>query len=157
MIKDILLSQLLALISVSGSVKQIKLRDGDLVWRADDSIDCSNNSHHVSIKWKRSKYCGSENQYLCMTLQTMRKPYEWCEDKKKYYKPVLKAYYYEGDNCNSHTKFIYEIIGNEIEIIDDIGLVGNGGTYERKNLLNIDPYQVYYDKVNCLGRWSTRP
>lgn len=49
MIKDINLSQLLALISVSGSVKQIKVGDGDLAWREWKSIDITQNSHTVSI------------------------------------------------------------------------------------------------------------
>jgi hypothetical protein len=45
-------------------------------------------------------------------------------------------------------------MGNEIDIIDDIGLVGNGGEYERKNLLKIDPNEIYRMKVRSEGRWA---
>lgn len=157
MIKDINLSQLLALIAVSGSVKQIKANDGDLIWKDWKSIDVTDNSHTVSIKWKRCEYFGSENQYLCMTLRDLRKPYPWeCHSDNRFYEPILHAYYYQGDNCNKRTKFIYEIIGNEIDIIDDIGLVGSGGEYKRKNLLKIDPNEVYKMKVRNEGRWAEK-
>ena len=155
MIRDINLSQVLAMIAVSGSVKQIKVRDGDLAWRKWKKIDVTDNSHCVTIEWKRSEFFGSERQFLCMQLQEMRKPYAWEKhEDNRFYEPILHAYYYEGDNCNSRTKFLYEIIGNEIDIIDDIGLVGNGGEYDRKNLLRIDPNEIYKMKVRSEGRWS---
>ena len=155
MIKDINLSQLLALIAVSGSVKQIKMSGGDLAWRADDNIDVTKNSHSIILRWKRSEFCGSEQQELCMQLRDMRKPYPWEKHKdNRFYEPVFHAYYYRGDNCNRRTKFLYEIMGNEIDIIDDIGLVGNGGEYARKNLLKIDPNEIYKQKVRSEGRWA---
>lgn len=157
MIKDINLSQLLALIAVSGSVKQIKMRDGDLFWRTMDSVDVTENSHTISIEWKRGQFFGSERQYIYMQLQELRKPYAWEKHSdNRFYMPILKAYYYQGDNCNDRTKFIYEIIGNEIEIIDDIGIVGNGGEYQRKNLLKIDPNDIYAMKVRNEGRWADK-
>ena len=155
MIKDINLSQLLALIAVSGSVKKIEMCDGDLCWRKMGTVDVTKNSHSVRISWEKSNYFGSENQYLCMQLQELRKPYPWEKYKdNRFHEPILHAYYYRGDNCNSRTKFLYEIIGNEIDIIDDIGLVGNGGEYERKNLLKIDPNEIYRMKVRSEGRWA---
>ena len=81
MTKDINLSQLLALIAVSGSVKKIEMRDGDLYWRKMDTVDVTKNSHSVSISWKRSEFFGSENQYLCMSLDELRKPYPWEKHK----------------------------------------------------------------------------
>ena len=155
MIKDINLSQLLAMIAVSGSVKQIKMRDGDLFYRDWKNIDVTDNSHSISIGWKRSEFFGSENQYLCMQLQEIRKPYAWEKHTdNRFYEPILHAYYYFGDNCNRRTKFLYEIMGNEIDIIDDIGLIGNGGEYNRKNLLKIDPNVIYRMKVRSEGRWA---
>ena len=155
MLRDINLSQLLALIAVSGSVKQIKLCDGDLVWRKMETVDVTKNSHSVGIRWKRGEFFGSEVQSLHMTLRDLRKPYAWENHKdNRFYEPILRAYYYCGDNCNRRTKFIYEIIGNEIDIIDDIGVVGNGGEYERKNLLKIDPNEIFGMKVRNEGRWS---
>ena len=156
MIQEINLSQMLAMIAVSGSVKQVKVRDGDLTWRATGSIDPTKNSHMISIWWKRSKYSGSEHQYICMSLQEMRKPCSWDKEEKNFLEPVLEAYYYHGDNCNSRTQFIYEIIANKIKIIDDIGLVGNGGEYhDRTNLLKIDPNKIYEMKVRHEGQWAT--
>lgn len=155
MVKDINLSQMLAMIAVSGSVKQIKMRDGDLVWRDWKDVDVTENSHTISIQWDRSDFFGSEKQYIYMQLQELRKPYAWESHKdNRFYKPILHAYYYQGDNCNSRTKFIYEIIGNEIDIIDDIGIVGNGGEYERKNLLKINPNEIFRMKVRNEGRWA---
>ena len=155
MTKDINLSQLLALIAVSGSVKKIEMRDGDLFWRKMDTVDVAKNSHSISISWKQSEFFGSENQYLCMSLDELRKPYPWEKhEDNRFYEPILHVYYYYGDNCNSRTKFLYEIIGNEIDIIDDIGLVGNGGEYKRKNLLKIDPNEIYRMKVRSEGRWA---
>ncbi len=155
MIKDINLSQLLAMIAVSGSVKKIGMRDGDLFWRGMDTVDVTENSHSISIGWKRGDFFGSEYQYLCMMLDDLRKPYAWEKHKdNRFYEPILHAYYYQGDNCNRRTKFIYEIIGNEIDIIDDIGLVGNKGEYKRKNLLKIDPNEIYRMKVRNEGRWE---
>ena len=155
MIKEINLSQLLALIAVSGSVKQIKMRDGDLVWRSMENVDVQTNSHTISLWWKKGEYCGSDTQYICMKMDELRKPYAWeSHADNRFYEPILHAYYYQGDNCNRRTRFIYEIIGNQIDIIDDIGLVGNAGEYERKNLLKIDPNQIYRMKVRDEGRWS---
>lgn len=110
MIHEINLSQMLAMIAVSGSVKQIKVSGGDLTWRKLDSIDVTENSHTITIWWKRSEFCGCEKQYLCMILKDMRKPYPWGRDAKKFLEPILEAYYYEGDNCNRKTQFLYEII-----------------------------------------------
>lgn len=159
MINEINLSQLLAIIAVSGSVKRIELSDGDLVWRKMESVDVTRNSHMVSIQWKRSQFCGSDIQRLCMMLEDMRLPYRCFDstrcDSKRFLEPVFHAYYYEGDNCNQKTRPIYECIANNIDIIDDIGLVGNGGTYKRKNLLIIDPNQIFSMKVNSQGRWET--
>lgn len=159
MINEINLSQLLAIIAVSGSVKRIELSDGDLVWRKMESVDVTRNSHMVSIKWKRSQFCGSDIQRLWMMLEDMRLPNRCFDstrcDSKRFLEPVFHAYYYEGDNCNQKTRPIYECIANKIDIIDDIGLVGNGGTYKRKNLLIVDPNQIFSMKVNSQGRWET--
>ena len=159
MISEINLSQLLAIIAVSGSVKRIELSDGDLVWLKMESVDVTRNSHVVSIQWKRSQFCGSDIQRLCMMLEDMRIPYRWFDsircNSKRFLEPVFHAYYYEGDNCNQKTRPIYECIANNIDIIDDIGLVGNGRSYKRKNLLIIDPNQIFSMKVNNQGRWET--
>ena len=159
MISEINLSQLLAIIAVSGSVKRIELSDGDLVWLKMESVDVTRNSHVVSIQWKRSQFCGSDIQRLCMMLEDMRIPYRWFDsircNSKRFLEPVFHAYYYEGDNCNQKTRPISECIANNIDIIDDIGLVGNGGSYKRKNLLIIDPNQIFSMKVNNQGRWET--
>ena len=158
MIREINLSQLLAVIAVSGSVKRIEVCDGDLVWRKLETVDVTSNSHMVSIQWKRSEFCGSEIQRLYMRLEDMRKPYGWFDstrcDSKRFLEPVFHAYYYEGDSCNRKTRPIYECIANDIDIIDDIGLVGNGGAYNHKNLLFIDPNKVFSMKVNNEGRWE---
>lgn len=158
MIREINLSQLLAVIAVSGSVKRIEVCDGDLVWQKMETVDVTKHSHTVSVQWKRSKFCGSEIQRLCMILDDMREPYRWFDatttHSKRFLEPVLHAYYYDGDNCNEKTRPIYECIANDIDIIDDIGLVGNGGAYKRKNLLLIDPNEVFSMKVNNEGRWE---
>ena len=157
MIRDINLSQMLAMIAVSGNIKKIKTGSGNLAWSKWEEVDPTKDSYTIDITWDRGEYCGSDNQYICMALQEIRKPYPHERHKdNRFYEPILHAYYYRGDNCNRNTKFIYEIIGNEIDIIDDIGLVGNGGEYRNKNLLKINPHDIYRMKVRSEGRWAEK-
>lgn len=149
MLRDINLSQLLAMISVSMSAKQVKITGGDLGWRDLSSVDVTQNCHNLTLGWKGlgRTYC------LCMTLDEMRSRAAWTPEEK-YKMPILRAFYFSGDNCNHRTKFIYEIMGNEIDIIDDIGIVGNGGSYAKKNLLKFDPNEIYGMKVWNEEQWA---
>ena len=157
MLQEINMSQMLAMIGVSYNTKQVKMVEGDLTWAGMDSVDITENSHTIVIGWKEHYISGGSKEHrLCMTLMDMRKPVPWGHKEKKFHEPILKAYYYTGDNCNSDTQFIYEIMANKIKIIDDIGLVGNGGEYKKKNLLKIIPDEVYSMKLRNEGRWAER-
>lgn len=157
MIKEIMLSQILAMIAVSFNTKRVTIGFGDLQWREEKDVDVNKNSHIVSIEWYENGNTKARLMDLCMSLVDKRKPYKHAEDKDKQY--ILHAYNFDGDNCNTYTRFLYEIIANDIDIIDDIGLVG-GKYYNQKgpnpNLLKINPHELFADKVNHRNRYADK-
>lgn len=119
---EILLSQLIALIKCSFRTKYVATQDGDLCWRKFEDLDPSKGCHSLSIWWKRGEgICGHPRMHLCMTLEDIRPKHRTFGERRG----ILKAYYFEGDNCNERTRFLYKIMADEVEIIDDIDLIGN--------------------------------
>lgn len=138
MIRQILFSQLVAMIKVSFNTKKITACDGTLTFMAENRLKNGMSGQMLRIKWKRGQRCsGRETMYLCMSLQ---------EKSKQGY--ILHAYYFDGDNCNMQTRFLYEVMANEIDIVDDLGIVGYGIDY-RKNLININPFDVRLERLKA--------
>ena len=124
-----LLSQVIALIRVSFNTKGIKISNCGLIYSA-DKYDGS-----FSIKWKRGNgICGHEMMYLYFS-------YDHTEENYRGKRVVLKIYLFDGDSCNERTQWIYFLIGNQIEIVDDIGLCGSCDKYHNKRLEKIKPYE----------------
>ena len=120
--KEILLSQLIALIKCSFKTNYVATENGDLTWRTFESIDPSKYSHTLSIWWKRGEgICGHPRMNLCMVLKDIRPRAPWLNEKRY----VLNAYNFDGDNCNERTRFLYKIMADQVDIIDDINLIGN--------------------------------
>lgn len=138
--KRIMLSQLLALIAVSFDTKKVRGSYGILNWVKTKSEALH---HCLTLIWKRGRCCGIENMQICMIL-----------DRFDSAKPIFRAYYFDGDNCNDRTRFIYECMANETDIVDDIGIVGAGEKITRRtNLLKINPHDS--ETFNALCRWRT--
>jgi|GEM_PF-5117401 len=133
MIRQILLSQLVAMIKVGYDANRITA-SGAAIWRDEDSPD---EPYNLVLYWKNKIHCGQKDMSFCMTLDGKYKDY-----------PVLHAYYFAGDNCNDHTRFLYEIIANEIQVLDDLGIVG-GQISNRKSLTAIKPHEVYIAKLKA--------
>lgn len=143
-------SQLLALIRVTHEPKHIRVRDGDLAWRSNRrEIIEENKGGSLSIEWDRGIGCGSDKPYLCFTLDEFQYSTEWMKNHGihlwregwRYRRdgnhhdldepvPVLRAYYYNGDNCNDRTDFLWQLVALQTKVYDDIGIVGGGwGNY----------------------------
>ena len=124
----ILFSQLLALIKCSFKTKYVATSGGDLYYLSIEDIDTTKECHSLTIKWKRGEgICGHPWMHLCMTLEDIRPKYRYSGEKRG----ILQAYYFEGDNCNERTRFLYKIMADGVDIIDDIGLIGNGKLQKR--------------------------
>lgn len=151
--KQILMSQLLALIAVSFDTKKITC-SGWYGWSVPDRIpDLECDSHQLELRWNK-------RQYLCMTLTDCRKPYRWCTNQQDY-QWIFRAFYFSGDNCNDRSRFLFSIMADETPIIDDIGIIGGGYAKPYKNghkhnLLTINPHQLFSDKVNHRGRYAPK-
>ena len=125
---EILFSQLIALIKCSFKTTYVATCGGDLDFLQIENIDPLKECHSLMIKWKRGEgICGHPWMHLCMTLENIRPKYRYSGEKRG----ILQAYYFEGDNCNERTRFLYKIIADGIEIIDDIGVIGNGKRCKR--------------------------
>lgn len=138
--RRIMLSQLLALIAVSFDTKKVTVSYGILNW-AKTKREALN--HGLTLLWKRGRCCGRESMRICMIL-----------DRFDSSEPIFRAYYFEGDNCNDRTRFIYKCLANETAIVDDIGIVGADERITRRtNLLKINPHDS--ETFNALQRWRT--
>ena len=159
MIQEIMMSQVLALIQVGYDTKSI--------WCAGNYITTHETAdveqfaqHFITLCWKGKFICDKDYR-LHMSLSDIRKPYYLADPVKdrRYYEPIFKAYYFEGDNCNDYSQFIYELIGNKIAIVDDIRIAGSnyGKQYRNNrhfNLLDVKHQDVSIDIVNRRGRWE---
>lgn len=141
----ILFSQLIGLISASFETNKVQIRDGYLAWCNRPMTDKDlEKSHSLSIKWKRSGYIDC---YLCMSLNgKLKKSSSFYDD---YY---LTAYYFNGDNCNSRTRFLFKLMADEIMIIDDFGIVGHGGEIGKTSLTKLKHSDYASAMVNARGR-----
>lgn len=138
-----MLSQVIAMIKASFDTKAVLSSGGDIWWREPENID-TESSHSFSIKWKRGRCCGSEEMSLYFSLEDIRAKYNrkqaLLEMDKEY---VFHIYLFRGDNCNDRTQFLYWLMGNQIDIIDDLGLCSL--VYKnpsRKRLDKINPFDV---------------
>ena len=135
-----MLSQLLALIAVSFDTKKVTASYGILNWAKTKSEALH---HQLTLNWKRGRCCGIESMCISMIL-----------DRFDSAEPIFRAFYFNGDNCNDRTRFIYDCMANETDIVDDIGIVGVGERItKRTNLLKINPHDS--DTVKALWRWRT--
>jgi hypothetical protein len=60
---------------------------------------------------------------------------------------VYHAYYFNGDNCNDYTRFLYKIMADNVDIVDDLGITGHGAEIGRKSISKINPREVLRDKI----------
>ena len=143
-------SQVLALIRVTHEPKHIWIKGGDLSWKTDRrKIIEDNEGGTLGIQWDRGIGHGDEKPYLYFTLNGFEYSTEWKKDRgiwlwREHWdmvtdgnhhnldepKPVLEAYLYRGDNCNSRTEFLWQLVALKTKVYDDIGIVGGGwGNY----------------------------
>ena len=162
MIHEIQLSQVLALIGVGYRTKTIWCdRISMTMFEAESPEEFIQQG--VPLRWKDEAGITGRKMALHIFLDDLRKPY-YTADKvrdRRYWEPIFRAYYFEGDNCNDYSQFIYELIGNKIAIVDDIRLAGSNYGVPHKNnrpfnLLDVDPHQVLVDIVNRYGRWKKK-
>lgn len=146
----VMLSQVLAMIKVSFDTKAIMAQNGDLWFMKPENILLTS-SHSFSIKWKRGRVCGSETMSLHFSLEDIRPKYHHAklplEESKKEY--VFRIYNFNGDNCNDRTQFIYWLMGNQIDIIDDLGICSlYDPKFSKKHLDKINPFDVSKELFN---------
>lgn len=142
------MSQLIGLISASHETNKIQIKDGDLAWRCGKIDEVHIGEHSLSIKWDRGSGYGSQDPHLCLSLVRMEKGHF----NNKYF---FTAYYYYGDNCNDRTRFLYKIMADEIEILDDLGIVGHGGEIGKTYLTKLKWSDYSRICVNANGREIT--
>lgn len=138
--KRILLSQLLALIKVSFDTKSVTVYPNSVIWakKPDDAI-----GNQIELRWKRGQTCGSPEMWLCLQCERFEKG-----------KPIFNAYYFNGDNCNDRSRFLYFLMAEDTDIIDDIALTGaNEDVKRRTNLLKINPFD-YEVQRKVYKRWK---
>lgn len=125
----VMLSQVFALIKVSFNTSRITISDCGLVYD-------SEKGGFFSVKWKRGKgIFGHEMMYLYFS-------YHHTEEDYRGKRAVLRIYLFDGDSYNDRTQWIYFLLGNQIEIVDDIGLCGSGDKYFNTWLEKINPYNL---------------
>lgn len=102
----------------------------------------------ITLRWKNKNiHCGQQDQYICISFDKAVVP----DARMHIRNPEAhgRIYYYFGDNCNDYTMFIYSFMGNETDIIDDLGLVGypkrNPG---RKSVCGMSASRYLSDIVN---------
>lgn len=61
---------------------------------------------------------------------------------------VYRAYYYEGNNCNDGTRFLYKIMADEIKIVDDLGITKHGSEIGKTYLTKLSAQQYFSAKIN---------
>jgi len=128
---EILMSQLIAMISASDETNKIQLHDGSIAWSTPEYFKYRKpHEHNLSIKWDRGCGFGSRIRYLNMSLID-------CYDSSCITKYIYTAYYYQGDNCNSRNRFLYGILADEVRIIDDLGITGHGGEIKKTYLTKL--------------------
>lgn len=162
MIHEIQLSQVLALVSVGYRTKKIWCT-GNAITTIERFFPEEFVQHNATLCWKNDAGLFGRDMRLHISLDDIRKPYYLADAvrDKRYYEPIFRAYYFEGDNCNDYSQFIYELIGNRIAIVDDIRLAGSkyGVPYKNNrkfNLLDVDPHKVSIDITNRYGRWKDK-
>ena len=127
--RTIFLSQLLALIAVSFDTKKVTTFPSIVVFGETKEAVTGN---EILITWKRGRVYGHEEMHLWLFL-----------DKFEDERPIFHAYYFDGDNCNERSRFIYSVMAEKTEIVDDIALTGAGESINsRTNLLKINPHDI---------------
>lgn len=142
---EILMSHLIALISASHETKNVQLDGGDLAYIEGLSAAATAHFGVLSIKWKRGTGCGCETPRLYMQSVGTRKG-------NSYPRIVLRAYYYQGDNCNERTRFLYWLMADDVDIIDDLGICGHGSEIGKTYLTKLSANEYGVCMVNARGR-----
>ena len=142
---EILLSHLIGLISVSHETKNVQLAGGDLAYIAGLSAAVTAPFGVLHIKWKRGTGSGCEIPHLSMKSAGVR-------ENNSYSKIVLRAYYYQGDNCNERTRFLYWLMADDVDIIDNLGICGHGSEIGKTYLTKLSAYEYSVCMVNARGR-----
>lgn len=143
---EIMMSQLIALISASNETTKIRLSCGSALYANPPSAR-QFIPHGLSfvIKWDRGEGHGQKEPYLC--LSCIR-----CKEGSLYNEYIYHAYYYQGDNCNSRTRFLYGLMADEVEIIDDLGITGHGYEIGKMSLTKLRRSDYVRCAVNARGR-----
>ena len=142
---EILMSQLVALIAASHETDKVQIADGELAWR-EEPIDATGYKA-ISIKWNKGKGSGSAYPFLWMVLKDVR---ERSGSSSKEY--VLGAYCYNGDNCNERTRFIYGLMADDVDIIDDLGIIGHAKEIGETYLTKLSPTEYRWYADNTKGK-----
>lgn len=155
--KQIMLSQLIGLISATWETNDIKADSSYPPWNTllkcrglppDGGAYMLADRPRITLRWKNKNiHCGQQDQYICISFDKAVVP----DARMHIRNPEAhgRIYYYFGDNCNDYTMFIYSFMGNETDIIDDLGLVGypkrNPG---RKSVCGMSASRYLSDIVN---------
>lgn len=143
---EILLSQLVGLISATFETKKIQIHSGVLAWYTGSVEKTSElNNGILSIRWARGTGTGCDMPCLYMSVSGFR---ESCLFKRI----VLHAYYYVGDNCNERTRFLYWLMADDVDIIDDLGICGHGSEIGKTYLTRLSANEYCRCMVNANGK-----
>ncbi len=158
--KRLFLSQLVGLISATYETRDIKVSSNYSTWEGvffdyggiptkKGVYDVPGRISSISLYWKNKVHTGSKEQELHISFDQVKVGFCY-HNKKPYFTPVGSIYLYHGDNCNDHTYFIYYLIGNEVDIIDDLGVVGASDKIGRKSLCNLSAAKHRHNQFNGL-------
>lgn len=154
--KQIMLSQLIGLISATWETKKIIAHASILSW--DDLFDYKGlpkdggtydlkNRPLLYLRWSNNIHCGQKEQEIGISFNKAVVP----DARMAVRNPEAHGhvFYYHGDNCNDYTMFLYSFMGNETDIIDDLGIIGYPKRHPgRKSVCGMSAHQYRSDVVN---------
>ena len=145
---EILMSQLIGLISASNETNRVQINSGDmaLLVGSPEEIMAKECNGMLSISWARGTGFGCKTPCLYMKVRDLKK------SPSSYQRFVLRAYHYEGDNCNERTRFLYGLMADDVDIIDDLGICGHGSEIGKTYLTKLSANEYGVCMVNARGR-----